>query len=151
MSNDANRLGFVQGRLPWIIGAGALVVFLLTLNQWVSLRSLGYVARVVGWESELPIVWPLFFAITFPFRFLPANLAPLALNLFAAVCATLTVVLLARCVSLLPHDRTHDQRIRERSEYSLLSVRFAWAPVILACTALAFQISFWEHATSLTS
>lgn len=143
--------GFVQRKLPWIAGAGALVVFLLTLNQWVSLRSLGYVARVVGWEMELPVQWPLFFTLTFPFRFLPASIQPIALNLFAVLCATLTVVLLARSVALLPHDRTHDQRIRERSEFSLLTIPLAWVPVVLACGALAFQLTFWENATSLTN
>ena len=123
-----NRTGFVQGRLPWILGAVALVVFLVTVNQWVNLRSLGYVARVSGWEAELPALWPLFYTVTYPFRYLPAGIQPIALNLFAVFCATLTVVLLGRSVALLPHDRTHDQRIRERSEFSLLSISFAWVP-----------------------
>jgi tetratricopeptide (TPR) repeat protein len=150
MSSEMNRTGFVQGRLPWILGAVALVVFLVTVNQWVNLRSLGYVARVSGWEAELPALWPLFYTVTYPFRYLPAGIQPIALNLFAVLCATLTVVLLGRSVALLPHDRTHDQRIRERSEFSLLSISFAWVPVVLACTTLAFQLTFWEHATSLT-
>ena len=148
---DESMSGFVQRKLPWIVGAGALIVFLLTINQWVSLRSLGYVARVVGWEMELPLQWPLFFTITYPFRFLPASVQPVALNLFSVLCATLTVVLLARSVALLPHDRTHDQRIRERSEFSLLTIPLAWVPVVLACGALAFQLTFWENATSLTN
>ena len=100
-------------------------------------------ARVAGWEMELPVQWPLFFTLTYPFRFLPTGIQPIALNLFAVACATLTVVLLARSVSLLPHDRTHDQRIRERSEFSLLTIPLAWVPVALACGALAFQLTFW--------
>jgi tetratricopeptide (TPR) repeat protein len=151
MSSEPNRREFVSRRLPWIVGAGALIVFLVTLNQWLNLRNVGYVARVAGWEMELPVQWPLFFTLTFPFRFLPAGIQPMALNLFAVICATLTVVLLARSVALLPHDRTHDQRIRERSEFSLLTIRWAWVPVVLACGALAFQLTFWENATSLTN
>lgn len=150
MSSDPNRPDFVSGKFPWLAGAIALVVFLITLNQWVSLRSIGYVARVAGWEMELPVQWPLFFTLTYPLRFLPAGIQPIALNLFAALCGALTVVLLARSVALLPHDRTHDQRIRERSEFSLLTIPLSWVPVALACGALAFQLTFWEHATSVT-
>jgi tetratricopeptide (TPR) repeat protein len=150
MTSEERLPGFVQNRLPWIVGAAALVVFLLTLNQWISLRSLTVVSKVSGWDLELPAVWPLFFTLTYPFRFLPASIQPIALNLFSLVCATLTVVLLARSVALLPQDRTHDQRIRERSEFSLLSISLAWVPVVLAAGALAFQLTFWEHATSIT-
>jgi tetratricopeptide (TPR) repeat protein len=150
MSNDDNSQGFVRSKLPWIAGAGTLVVFLLTLNHWVSLRSLRMAASIAGWEMELPMQWPLFFTITYPFRFLPGGIQPIALNLFTALCAALTVALLARSVALLPQDRTHEQRIRERSEFSFLTIPFAWAPVILACGALAFQLTFWEHATSIT-
>jgi tetratricopeptide (TPR) repeat protein len=150
MTSEERLPGFVQNKLPWIVGAGALVVFLLTLNQWINLRSLTVVSRVAGWDMELPAIWPLFFTLTYPFRFLPASVQPIALNLFSLVCATLTVILLARSVALLPQDRTHDQRIRERSEFSLLSIPLAWVPVVLACGTLAFQLTFWEHATSIT-
>ena len=150
MSNEESPQEFVRSKLPWIAGVGALVVFLLTLNHWVSLRSIGMTARVAGWDMELPMQWPLFFTITFPFRFLPASVLPIALNLFTAICAALTVALLARSVALLPHDRTHEQRVRERSEYSLLSISLSWAPVVLAAGALAFQLTFWENATSVT-
>src|SRR5688572_12624784 len=150
MSNEDNTQGFVQTRLPWIAGAGTLIVFLLTLNHWVSLRSLGMTARIAGWDMDLPVQWPLFFTITYPFRFLPAGIQPIALNLFTALCGALTVALLARSIAILPQDRTHEQRIRERSEFSFLTISFAWVPIVLACGALAFQLTFWEHATSIT-
>ncbi len=149
-SMSTNDNGFIRSKLPWIIGAGALVIFLITLNQWVSLRSLGMVARVTGWDVDLPVQWPIFFTVTFPFRFLPAAIQPIALNFFTALCAALTVALLARSIALLPQDRTHEQRIRERSEFSFLTIRFAWAPMVLACGALALQLTFWENATSVT-
>jgi tetratricopeptide (TPR) repeat protein len=148
--NQDNPQGFVRSKLPWLAGAGVLILFLLTLNHWVSLRSLGMAARVAGWDLDIPVQWPLFFTITFPFRFLSAGIQPIALNIFTALCGALTVALLARSVALLPHDRTHEQRIRERSEFSFLTISLAWAPVVLACGALAFQLTFWEHATSVT-
>jgi len=151
MSKEKNpQGGFVRSTLPWIAGAAALVVFLFTLNHWVNLRSLPVTAKVAGWELSLPGQWPLFYTITYPFRFFPAGIEPLALNAFTALCGALTIVLLARSVALLPHDRTHEQRQRERSEFSLLSIGLAWVPVALAAGVCAFQLTFWEHATAVT-
>lgn len=150
MPNDENQSGFVRRTLPWIAGAAALVVFLTTLNQWVSLRSLPVAAKVAGWDWAPPLSSPLFYLLTLPLRFLPAGILPVALNVFSALCGALTVILLARSVALLPHDRTHEQRQRERSEFSLLSIRLAWLPPVLASFACAFQLTFWEHSTAVT-
>ena len=150
MSDEENPRGFVRSKLPWIAGVGALVVFLVTLNHWVNLRSLPTAAKVAGWEWGLPVQAPLFFTATLPIRFLPAGVQALAMNLFAAVCAALTLVLLARSVALLPHDRTHEQRLRERSDFSLLSVSLSWVPILLAVAVCGLQLTFWENATALT-
>ncbi|HEV8543718.1 MAG TPA: tetratricopeptide repeat protein, partial [Verrucomicrobiae bacterium] len=139
---------FIHRTLPWIVGGVALLVFAFTLNRWVNLRSLPIVSKV--WEGTPPSQSPLFYAITYPLRFFPMALQPLLLNIFTALCGGLTIALLARSVALLPHDRTHEQRVRERSELSLLSIPFAWAPVILAAGACAFQLTFWENATAAT-
>src|SRR5262249_11777483 len=69
-----------------------------------------------------------------------------ALNGFAAGCAALTLVLLARSVALLPHDRTNEQRLREQSEHSFLSIRSAWLPPLFAVLVCGLQLSFWERA-----
>ena len=67
-----------------------------------------------------------------------------------AFLAALSLALLARSVALLPFDRTWDARLRERSEFSLLSLKTAWLPVVLACAVAGLQLSFWEHATVFT-
>ena len=120
----------------------------MTLNHWVNLRSLPVAAKVAGWDPGLPVQSPLFYVVTFPLRFLPAALQSVALNVFTALCAALTIILLARSVALLPHDRTHEQRLRERSDYSLLSITLAWVPILLAAGACALQLTFWENATA---
>ncbi len=150
MSDEENPMGFVRSKLPWIVGAGALALFLLTLNQWVNLRSLPVTAKVAGWEPGLPIVGPLFYLVTLPLHFFPASMQANAANTFTALLAVLTLVLLARSVALLPHDRTHEQRLRERSDYSLLSIGSAWVPVLLAAGVCALQLTFWENATAMT-
>ena len=125
---------FVRSILPWLIAAAGLLFYLWTLNTWVSLTSLNYVARATGqmWMPELTGSYgafgpfgPLLFALTYPIRFLPEKWVPLALNLFSAVCAAGTLGLLARSVALLPHDRTFQQRQREHGPFALLSIRAA--------------------------
>src|ERR1035441_200792 len=114
---------FVLAFLPWLAGAGALAIYLVTLNRWVSLSSLQQVARVSGWTWQPELYGPVFWLLTYPIRWLPAPAIPLALNLFAAVCAALVLALLARCVSLLPHDRTHEQRLQETGKSALPMLR----------------------------
>jgi tetratricopeptide (TPR) repeat protein len=149
--NQRASLGFVQKQLPWLVAAAAMLLYVATLNRWVTLDSLPYVAKVTGWDWTMPFQYPLFYLLTYPLRFFPAGWQPVLLNLFSAVCAGLTLALLARSVALLPHDRTHDQRLRERSEFSLLSIRGAWLPPVLAALVCGLELTFWEHATSATN
>src|SRR5438045_4172276 len=107
---------FVSARLPWILAVLAAVLYVLTLNHWLSLNLQPF-ARATG-QSWVPETFlPVFNLVTSPFRWLPETSVPLAFNLFSAVCATLVLLLLARSVALLPHDRTHLQREREQSRF----------------------------------
>ena len=143
---------FVPATLPWVVAAGSLLIYLFTLNTWVSFNSLGHVAKVSGWLGWQPEVnAPLFWLVTYPFHWLPARVIPIALNLFAAICAALTLALLARSVALLPHDRTEAQRIREINPFATLTIRANWLPPILACIVCGLQLTFWENATVASS
>src|SRR5208283_4423759 len=137
---------FVPAFLPWAVAAGALAVYLVTLNRWVSLSSLQQVAKVSGWTWQPELYGPFFWLVAYPFRWLPAPVIPLALNSFAAVCAALSLALLARSVALLPQDRTHEQRQQEPSKSGLLSIPAAWLPPVLAALACGLQLTFWEDA-----
>jgi tetratricopeptide (TPR) repeat protein len=125
-----------------------LAVYLVTLNRWVSLSSLQQVAKVSGWTWQPELYGPVSWLVTYPFRWLPAQTIPLALNLLAATCAALALALLARSVALLPHDRTHEQRQQEPGRSGLLSIRSAWLPPVLAALVCGLQLTFWEHATA---
>ena len=142
------RKKFVPRILPWLLAAAAFVVYWLTLNHWVSLFNLGVVARTSGWIWQPEFFSPLFSLVTVPFRWLPAAHIPAALNLFSAVCAALTLGLLARSVTILPQDRTGAQREREHSDFSFLTIGSAWLPPVLAVAACGLQLTFWEHATN---
>jgi tetratricopeptide (TPR) repeat protein len=142
---------FVPAILPWLVGAGALAVYLVTLNRWVSLNSLQQMAKVSGWTWQPEVYGPLFWLVTYPFRWLPAQTIPIALNALAAICAGLVLALLARSVALLPHDRTHEQRQQEPGRSGLLSIRSAWLPPVLAVLVCGLQLTFWEHATAISS
>jgi tetratricopeptide (TPR) repeat protein len=142
---------FVPARLPWLIAAAAVVIYFLTLNSWVSIGSLWQVARVSGWTWQPDVAGPFYWLVTWPFHFLPVKSIPIALNLFSVICASLALALLARSVALLPHDRTEEQRLRERNPFAILSIPAAWVPPVMAVIACGLQLTFWESATAASS
>ncbi len=142
---------FTTRRLPWILGGAMLLVYLATLNHWVTLANLMPVAQVSGLVWQPTLYQPLMFLVTAPFRVLPASLVPLALNLFSALCAALTLVLLARSVAILPQDRTEAQRLRERSDFAYLTTRNAWFPPLFAVVMFGMEFGFWKFATSFSA
>ena len=150
MSNKPTERASLSIKLPWILGIGAFALYLVTLNQWLAIRSLSVVSRVSGWDWSLPADYPVFFILSLPFRLIPETWSATALNILAAVISSLSLGLLARSVLLLPHDRTQEQRLRERSEFSLLSVQARWLPPVLAVLVCGLQMTFWENAVSIT-
>ncbi len=143
-------VSFVQRRLPWIIAAAMFVFFAVTLNFWVTAKSLPVVAKVTGWDWNTTISQPVLYLLTYPFRFLPPDWQPIALNLLSALLAALTLGVLAKSVALLPHNRTREQRQRERDPEGFLSIKTAWVPPVFAALVCGLQLTFWEHATALT-
>src|SRR5262245_29759892 len=99
---EAVRKTFVNAALPWFAGGAALLVYLFTINHWISFLSLTTVFRVSGWSWQPQLDQPLTTALLFPLRLLPEAGIPLALNLVTVVCAAFVLVLLARTVALLP-------------------------------------------------
>lgn len=166
MSNGkekTNRSSFTQTWLPWLLGIAALALLLGTLNRSLSFLSdwmsaLAYVrlpsapagVRVADWFWFPEIVAPVYYLVTYPIRLMPEKMIPLALNLFSALCATLSLIQLARSVAILPHDRTRDQRERSTNSQFLLSIPTAWLPPLFAVVACGLQLTFWEHGTNGT-
>src|SRR6266540_206800 len=97
---------FARGMLPWIVALAGLIFYFLTVNHWISISSLPMLARLEHWDWRTQATSPVYFILTWPLRLLSGNAHFVALNLFSAVCAAITLALLARCVGLLPHDRT---------------------------------------------
>ena len=145
-SAPQSERNFARDIMPWLVGAGALAVYLLTLNRWINLQNLPLVVRADGWDWQQMLSQPLLYLILQPFRLLPQVWVPPALNSFTAVCAALTLLNLARTVALLSHNRVEAQRRLVPDEAGLLTQRNAWVPVALAAAALGLQLSFWEHS-----
>ncbi|MDA7633347.1 tetratricopeptide repeat protein [bacterium] len=143
-------MGFVQRRLHWVIAAVFFALYFLTLNPWVTSSSLISVAKVTDWNWSPQVSNPLLYLVTLPVRWVPASLQPIVLNLMAALLGALALGQLVRSVSLLPHDRTRDQRQRERSDYSILSASSAWMPPLFASLICGLQLTFWEESTAFT-
>ncbi len=103
---------------PGLVFLVAIVFYALTLNHGLTFGSVPFIAQVTGWNwHPAPLLWraapnfqPLCFILTYPFRWLPAGAQVIGLNLFMALCASLTLAILARSVRLLSHDRTPEQR-----------------------------------------
>lgn len=150
-TTDQPPRGFAQTRLPWIAAGASLVLYLLTVSTWIRLDSLPVLAKVTGWDWTPTLHGPLHFLVTYPFRWLPASIQLVGLNVLSAVLAAAVSWLLVRTVALLPYDRTREARLRERSELALLSVPLAWLGPAFAGALCAVQLSFWEHATAATS
>jgi tetratricopeptide (TPR) repeat protein len=145
MENKATR-NFVRSYLPWILAAVMLFFYFITLNKHVSLSSVLPVARATGLDWHPVFAAPLTWLATLPVRWLPADAQLIGLNLISALCAAATLWLLARSVALLPQDRTHEQRLREKSEDGLLTTATAWIPPAFAVLLLGLQRTFWENA-----
>ena len=151
MTDNSNPLkSFAATRLPWAVALGSLVLYLTTLHSWISFASLPAVSDVGGWNDLSQSVAPLLYLLTLPLKLLPASMVPMAMNVLAAVFGALTLAMLVRSVVLLPHDRTKEQRQREQSAHSLLSLRSNWMPALFAAMVCGLQLSFWQHATAGT-
>ena len=151
MTDNSNPLkSFAATRLPWAVALGSMVLYLTTLHSWISFASLPAVSDVGGWNDLSQSVAPLLYLLTIPLKLLPASMVPMAMNALAAVFGSLTLAMLARSVVLLPHDRTKEQRQREQSAHSLLSLRSNWMPALFAAMVCGLQLSFWQHATAGT-
>jgi len=144
------RRSFTPRYLPWLLAVAMLGVYWATLNRWVSLYNLTYVAKISGWTWGPECYRPLTYVLTYPLHWLPAAQIPLALNLFSAVVAALILAMLARSVTLLPQDRTEAQRLRETSDFGFLTLPSAWLPPVLAVLVCGLQFTFWQNATNFT-
>jgi tetratricopeptide (TPR) repeat protein len=138
-------------QLPWVVAVAAFGLYFFTLNPWLSSASMGQVARVAGYSWQSEVNDPLYGVVSAPLRLLPARLVPAGVNLLSALCAALALALLARSVALLPHDRTYDQREREKSDGALLSVKLNWLAPLLAVMIAGLQLTYWEHGTNGTA
>ena len=137
---------FVRGPLPWVIAAVMLIFYLVTLDKVVTVQSAAPLARVTGTYWHPIYTAPLNWLVTLPLRALPSGAQLLGLNFIAALCAALSLALLARCVAILPHERTQLQRNKLAEGDPFLSIRLAWVPVLFAVLVCGLQRSFWEHA-----
>lgn len=141
---------FTVRLLPWVLGGAFLILYVVTLNPWVTPTNVLLVSQVLGWELDLPYLKSLLYVLGKVVALLPTERVPWILNGVAAVLGALTVGILARCVALLPHDRTREQRIRGHADPPLLHGWFAALPVVLAAGLLGLQLTFWENATLQT-
>ena len=127
-----------EHRLPRYVALIAALVYALTLSWGTTLTSLPLAANVAGRDWQPTLDQPLAWLLTLPLRVLPAGWIPVGLNIFFAICGTLTLGLLARSVELLPWDCQP-----EKNKNWIKSL-----PVLLACGVCGLEFNFWQEATA---
>lgn len=136
--------------LPWLLGLLMLALFWFTLNRWINLLNVGQVAQVSDMVWQPQLFGPLTYLVTLPISWLSTAQIPFALNLTSAILGALSLTILARCVAIMPQDRTEAQRQREKSDFGFLTGWQAYLPPVLAVLLMGLQLTFWQHATSFT-
>ena len=148
--NSSAAHGFPQRLLPWLLAGLFLAVYLVTLNPWIGVHSLDPLARITGRDGDNLLTSPLTYLVTLPIKGLSLAQLPAVANALSAIMGAAVIGVLARCVALLPHDRTREQRMRGQGDPGPLRIRLAWAPPIFAAGLLGLQLTFWEQATTFT-
>ena len=144
------RRNFVPRFLPWLLGAATFGFYWFTLNRWLGVVNIGPVGQISGFSWQPQLYSPVTFLATLPIRWLSPAAVPLALNVFSAACAALSLAILARCVAILPHDRVETERQRERSDFAFLTGWVAWLPPVFAVLVCGLQLTMWQNATNYT-
>ena len=129
-----------RSKFQKLVAWAAFLIYALTLAHGVTLGSLSLTAKVAGWDW-LPLAnRPLTWLLTLPLHLLPAGWIPVALNIFSAALAALTLGMLARSVELLPWSSVPEEK-------------FFWVrnfPVLLAVAVCGFEFNFWQEATAMS-
>lgn len=124
-------------RLPWFVALLAFALYAGTMGGGVG-NNLSLAAKVAGWDETPMVGQPLLWLLMLPLHLLPATWAPLALKLFTAALAALTLGLLTRTVQMLPWDYPWEN-----------ASRFTIAlPVLAASTVCGLEFGFWQGATA---
>lgn len=125
-------------RLPFYVAASAALAYLLTLCWGTTANTWLLTANVAGWDWQSKQNQPLLWLLTLPLRLLPAGWIPASLNIFSALCASVTLGLMARSVQLFPWDCAPP----EKRAWSL------HLPVLLTCGVCGLEFNFWSEATA---
>ena len=129
----------ILSRFPVQVALVALAVYLATLSLGVTANSIALTAKVAGWDWQPMIGHPVLWLITLPFHFLPGAWVAVGLNVFSAICAAVTLGLLARSLELLPWY-----------PWEMLNGWKQHVPVILAVVVCGLEFTFWQEATAAT-
>jgi tetratricopeptide (TPR) repeat protein/type III secretory pathway component EscS len=127
-------------RFPVMVALAAWLIYLATLAHGVTLSSLSLTANQAGW-NYLPVSGqPLFWLFTLPLRLLPACWLPMALNIFSATCAAITLGFMMATLE----QAKWDHRLKS------LPAWIAPLPLLLAAAVCGLEFSFWQAATQAT-
>src|SRR5262245_60846711 len=82
---QTTQRNIVRAYIPWLLAAGMLLVYLITLNKSVSLSSVLPAARGAGLDWHPALIAPFAWLVTLPVRWVPGDAQLLVLNLIGSV------------------------------------------------------------------
>jgi len=131
-------------RMSLFVGIGVFLVYLVTLSPGVFPGESGYlVVQSYGLdEGGLP-VRPLFTWLTRAWARLPLFGLAMRMNLFSALCAVGSAVLLYQLVSFYIHEVIYDEQAVDHAG------RLSWMAGLLAVAATMTSVPVWQAATRL--
>lgn len=139
----STRLLSSQRIVAPVIALIALAVYVLTLSPGAYPgESAGLIAYHTGLDPFDTLLQPVWGVLIRLLALLPLPNLAVSLNLFSALCAALSVGLLFRLTSSIPHDKTP-----EESRASFSATRAQLLSGIAAALFFAFSIPFWTVAT----
>ena len=146
-AHEARNTPSASRHLPWVAVALVVVAYLLTLDRTLSAWNLPVLSTMNGWDWRPPSLFPLQWLVSLPASWLPVGVQPFALSLISAICAGLSLALLARTVTILPQERTRLHRQRALQPGGILPASIAWLPACLAVLVFGLQQTVWQNAT----
>ncbi len=141
--NSTNPWSLPRRYWAWLVFAGALGLYLLTLSRgaFPGLSAM-LIAGHLGWNPFPMLANPLWGLVARALAALPAANTALVLNIFSALCAAAVVALFFLFMAGWPYFQ-----LPERYRRAAVKSMGQWLAAVVATVALATSVPFWYVAT----
>jgi len=134
--------------IPLLTVGVAFVLYVLTLDTWMSFSNAITLVHLKGWNWEPQQTNFVHFVLSLPLKILPVKAAGIASNVLTAAIAALILALVSLSIALIPVENPVESPLLSRPQ--LGKARFIWIGQVIGAGLLGVQLSFWLNASSDT-